>query len=65
MMKNGKNEIKPGDWFVSGGKGLLLEKIENDNAIVRDLKGNTFVYGLETFKRILNEIGYVLSEDKK
>ena len=62
-MKNGKNEIGPGDWFAAGGKGYKFEKIENGGAIIRDLKGNTFrLWPIETFKRMLSEIGYALAE---
>ncbi len=57
-MKNGRIELKPGEFFTSSGKVYQFEKVENGSAIVRDSKGRKFIYGLELFRRILMQIGY-------
>ena len=57
-MKNGKTELHPGDWFTLNGKGLKFEKVENGNVVIRNVKGDVFIHGLESFRRIMRMNGY-------
>ena len=57
-MINGKRELHSGEWFRINGNSLYFEKIENGSVVIKNIKGDRFVHGLENFKRIMRVNGY-------
>ena len=55
-------EIKKGDTFSIQGTLFTLVDIENDTAILKNVRKNQIMtYGLEALRRIVHQFGYEIA----